>query len=132
MILDAIKSLFGIKSPSREFINASARRGRPSLPTIPAPWYAVRDPLDPYPSRELRDAARRVRRLVRRHWYALAFDYDGATAASVRAVMREPPVHRESSSFAEQLQKLEAFGVVEIDPELARKVAAEYGAQVKP
>lgn len=114
MIRDAIKSLLGIKSPSREFVNPTARRGRLSPPTIPAPWYAVRDPLDPYPSRNLCDAARRVRRLVRRHWYALAFDPDGAIAASVRAVMREPP------SFAEQLQKLESFGVVEIDPELAR------------
>ena len=88
MILDAIKSLLGIKSPSRAWVSAFDRRDRPSQTAIAAPWYAVRGPLDPYPSRELRDAARRVRRLVRRHWYALAFDPDGATATSVRADFR--------------------------------------------
>ena len=119
--LDAYKSAMGIESPSRVFANLRWDKleidGKPWPPSPPLPWYSTRAPGEVYESPELRAAARRVRRLIRRHWYAVLFEPDSPIGASVQAAMMHPPksIRRESVSLFDAVQQLEALGVV---PEL--------------
>lgn len=90
-ILATLKTALGIASPSREFIDtARAAERRQHVQLASLPWYAARCPLEPYETPELAAAARRVRRLIRRHWWALFFEPESSTAASVRAAMVSP------------------------------------------
>jgi len=124
------KAALGITSPSREFLAAArAAERRPYVEPVPLPWYAARGPGEPWETPELAAAARRVRRLIRRHWWALAFDYDGATSWAVRRAMATPPKQPDSPSLLDAVRQLEALGMVpRVNPDLARELAERYGA----
>ncbi len=106
--LSAFRSALGIASPSRAFADLRWDKltldGQPWPPVAPLPWYAARAPLDAYESPELRAAARRVRRLIRRHWFALFFEPESDIAHEIRiALAKRPRVPGESTLFDEVL-----------------------------
>ncbi len=87
-----LKTALSITSPSRVFFDAArAAERRQYAAPVPLPWYAARGPLEPYETPELAAAARRVHRLIRRHWWALFFEPEISTAASVLEAMATPP-----------------------------------------
>lgn len=120
--LASFKAALGITSPSREILAAArAAEHRPYVPPAPLPWYAARGPGEPWSSAELAAAARRVRRLIRRHWWALAFDYDGNVAMVVRRAMATPPKLVQPVDVYQQLRELLDAGKLELRPEYAHK-----------
>lgn len=123
------RAALGITSPSLEFLVAArAAERRPYVAPAPLPWYAARGPGERWETPELAAAARRVRRLIRRHWWALAFDYDGAAAMAVRRAMATPPKRPGSPSLLEAVRQLEALGMVpRLDPDFARELAEQCG-----
>ena len=129
-ILATLKAALNIASPSRAFIDVarSARRRQYAAP-VPLPWYAARCPLEPYETPELAAAARRVRRLIRRHWWALFFEPESSTAASVLEAMATPPEQTGSLSWVEALQRLDVLGMTpQVEPGYARKFYEQAGA----
>ena len=114
--LAGLRSALNIASPSRVFIDAARSAGRrPHAPPVPLPWYSARGPLEPYETPELAAAARRVRRLIRRHWWALFFEPESSTAASVRAAMATPPeCARPTELFSDTRARVERAAYVAI------------------
>jgi hypothetical protein len=137
--LDGFKSALGIASPSRAF--ADVMRGvewdRAIVdgvswpPSPPLPWYSVRGSRDVYESPELRAAARRVRRLIRRHWFALMFEPDSDIAWEVRiATASRPRTLGESSLFDEYVQAQKLGLVPHDEPGLIRELFAKLGVDL--
>jgi hypothetical protein len=117
--LEEFKRAMGIESPSRIFADLRWDKlvidGVQWSPSPPAPWYSARGPQDTYETPELRAAARRVRRLIRRHWYALLFEPDGPIAASVRAIMKAPPIEpRPELDIYQQIRNLLDVRAIEL------------------
>lgn len=121
-ILATLKTALGIASPSRVFIDAArAAKLRQYAAPVSPPWYAARGPREPWETPELAAAARRVRRLIRRHWWALFFEPESSIAASVRAAIATPPKRTKGLSLLEALRQLEALGMApQVDPGYAR------------
>ena len=120
--LASFKAALGITSPSREFLAAiRAAERRPYVEPVPLPWYAARGPGERWETPELAGAARRVRRLIRRHWWALAFEPESPIALSVLEAMATPPEIAQPVDVYQQLRKLLDAGTVELRPEYARK-----------
>jgi hypothetical protein len=141
--LTALKAALGIESPARVWSariwDALCVDGKRWPPEVPVPWYAAREPLDAYSSPECRSAARRVRRLIRRHWYALAFEPNSPTACAVRAAMETPPKQADHSAFDDAcvaMQRLDEFrrllsaGEIEIDLTAIDDFADRCGIQL--
>ena len=105
--LAGLRSALNIASPSRVFFDAArAAERRQHAKPVPPPWYAARGPLEPYETPELAAAARRVHRLIRRHWWALFFEPESSTALS----------------WLEALQQLGALDMTpQVEPGYARK-----------
>lgn len=128
------RAALGITSPSLAFLDAArlAKR-RPYVAPAPPPWYAARGARDRWETPELAAAARRVRRLIRRHWWALAFDYDGNMAMAVRRAMTTPPKQPDSPSLFEAVQQLNTSGVVpRVDPEMMWEIYERAGVRRTP
>ena len=132
--------ILGIESPSRvwtesfydglspEMHEILRRPPRSRTRDAPIPWYAARGPREAWESPELRDAARHVRRLIRRHWYELLFDYDGEIAWFVRIAMASPPKRPDSPLLLDAVLKLERLGLVpKINPGIAHEFASQCG-----
>jgi hypothetical protein len=94
----------------------------------PAPWYTARSTRNAYESHALKNAARRVRRLIRRHWFVLLFDPNCPTACGVRAFMAQPPITTGyRADIYRQLRELLDVGLLRIDPTIADKLMKECG-----
>lgn len=127
--LAGFKAALGIASPSRVFIDAArAAERRQHVQLASLPWYFARGPLEPYETPELAAAARRVRRLIRRHWWALFFEPESSTALSVLEAMATPPEPTQPVDIYQRLLELLDAGKVELRPEYARKVAEQCDA----
>lgn len=135
-IVSRAKSSLGIRSPSRTYADLRLDKlsidGKPRPPSPPLPWYAARDARDPYESPELRRAARRVRRLVRRHALALRYDPDGPIALSVRAAMKGPIESVPAASMLDVLAQVKRYfdaGKLQIDPKAVDDFAEQCGVK---
>jgi hypothetical protein len=93
------------------------------------PWYAARSPCEPRRPEERRQA-RLVRRLIRRHWFALLFDVNSPGALAVREAMKEPESTEREDIYA-QIRRLLDAEKMEIRPEVAAEWAKEFGVQTK-
>jgi hypothetical protein len=91
-----------------------SKRGQTLDDTV-CPWYSAREPLEPYGDPELRSAARRTRRLVRRYWYQIFFETNSPMARSVLKVMERPPERSEPPSIYDQMRQLLDAGKIVID-----------------
>lgn len=130
------KRALNITSPSRVWIddgfswNKIEVGGKPLPPIEASPWYAARDSRDPYESAELRSSAKRVRRLIRRHWFALVYQPDEPIAIAVKAFLRNPPnectTSRESEPIA-AIREAVASGKIIVDPVKLDEFAKECG-----
>ncbi len=128
------KAALGIESPSLAFLDAfreaERRPHEPRANYVAPPWFAARGPRERWESPELAAAARRVRRLIRRHWWALAFEPESPIALSVLEAIATPPERPESPSLLDAVQQLEALGAVpRLDPDFARELAEQCGVR---
>jgi hypothetical protein len=76
----------------------------------------------------LRNAARRLRRLIRRHWFDLLFRPDEPIAIAVKQAMASPP-RTEKTCIFQQIQDLLGAGVIELKPGIADELMKQYGAK---
>lgn len=121
-LIARVKRYLGITSPSLEFLAAvRAAKHRPYIEPASLPWYAARGPRDRWETPELAAAARRVRRLIRRHWWALALEPESPIALSVLEAMATPPDLEQPVNAYQQLRELLDAGALELRPEFARK-----------
>ena len=128
--LASFKAALGITSPSREFLAAvQAAERRPYVAPVPLPWYAARSPLEPWESPELAAAARRVRRLIRRHWWALALEPESPIALSV--LEATPPEIAQPVNIYQRLRELLDAGKLELRPEYMRKLYEDAFARAE-
>lgn len=128
--LDLEHGILGIKSPSRALFDYTWDKliiDGADWPPAPQPWYSARDPRDAYESPELRNAARRVRRLIRRYWFALLFEPDSPIALSVREAMAHPPEREAYSDL--RLAYLIGSMKLTVDPKVARDFAEQCGVK---
>ena len=106
----SLKTVLGIASPSLEFLAAArSAKCRPCTAPVPPPWYAARGPLEPYETPELAAAARCVRRLIRRHWWALFFEPEISTAVSVLEAMATPPEQTGGLSWLDVARQIDTL-----------------------
>ncbi len=131
-LIARVKRYLGITSPSRVLFDAvRAAKRRPHVAPVPLPWYAARCPGEPWETPELAAAARRVRRLIKRHWWALAFEPESPIALSVLEAMAMPPDLAQPVDVYQQLCKLLDAGTVEPQPEYARKLYKDAFARAE-
>lgn len=119
---------FEITSPSRVWRNTWDKPEIPELRPVEKPWYSARDKREPYEYPELKHAARRVRRLIRRYWYGLFFEPNRPIALSIRAAMSRPPTRKpEKAAIYREVNKLLEANAIKIDPKFTDDLLKELG-----
>lgn len=123
-----------IHSPSRQIFNPhiireAVERGR-CMSAAP-PWYAVRGPREPYEWPELRRAARLMRRMIRRHWFALLTDPQSPTSLAIQTAMMNRPERPERKQMYDDIRTLLDAGKIQIRPDVAAEWIKEFGTQIE-
>jgi hypothetical protein len=129
-----ILGLTEIHSPSRRFfdprlIRGAVEHGERALVT--PPWYAVRRPREPYEWPGLRQQARLLRRMIRRHWFVLLTDPRAPVSIAIQTAMTNPPERPKKRSVYDKMRELLDAGKIQIRPEVAAEWMKEFGVQVK-
>lgn len=128
--LSLANQILGIKSPSRVWITPERIKARQQIDP-PAPWYSAHGPRESWETPELRNAARRVRRLIRRHWFDLMFRPDEPIATAVKQAMKAPPKKVKKPSLYQQTQELLDAGAIGLKPGVAEELMKQYGVKLE-
>ena len=129
-----ILNLPEIHSPPHAFftakrINEAADRVR-RLMDVP-PWYAVRGPLEPYEWPELRQAARLLRRAIRRNLHTLLTDPQSPVSLEIQTAMTNRPERPEMKNFHDEVRRLLDAGTIQVRPEVVKQWMKDCGARVE-
>lgn len=110
-------------------INEAEERGRRLVDT--PPWYAVRGPREPYEWPELRQQARLLRRMIRRHLVTLMTDPRAPVSLAIQTAMVNPPERPETKRMYDQIRQLLNAGTIQVRPEVAAERMKEFGVRIE-
>jgi hypothetical protein len=110
-------------------VNEAAEYAR-RLMDIP-PWYAVRRPLEPYEWPELRQAARVLRRAIRRNLHTLLTDPQSPMSLAIQEAMINKPERPKLRAMYASLRQLLDVKTIQIRPEVVEQWIKDCGLRVE-